>query len=259
MAKKYVSYEIDKTTALVVIDRPPVNAINLELLGELSGVFNEISENKDVLAVILTARGDRVFVAGADIDEVLSFGRKEGEEFSMEGLKGINPIADFDRPVICAVNGMALGGGCELAMACDIRVMSEKAGIGLPEANLGLMAGAGGTQRLPRLVSPGIAKLMLFTGDTISAQEALRIGLVEKVVSPDQVIPAAKEIAEKIARKGPVAIRLIKRAINEGLDLPLPEALRLQVSLFGEVCGTEDKNEGIKAFLEKRAPRFQGK
>ena len=259
MGRKFISYEMEKATAIIVINRPPVNALNPDLVNELGDVFDEIGRNADVLAVILTGAGGRVFVAGADVNDVLGYGRQEGEDFSFMGQKIINKIANFKRPVICAVNGLALGGGCELAMACDIRIMSEKASMGQPESGLGLIPGAGGTQRLPRLVSPGMAKLLLFTGDSISAQEALRIGLVEKVVPADQVLDAAKEVADKIANKGPEAIRLIKHAINEGLDLPLSDALNLEGRLFGEVCGTEDKNEGIRAFLEKRAPKYQGK
>lgn len=259
MGREFISYEIEKATVIIVINRPPVNALNTALMNELGDVFEEIGRNANVRAVILTGAGGRVFVAGADVNEILGYGREEGADFSARGQKIINKIAKFNRPVICAVNGLALGGGCELAMACDIRVMSEKASMGQPEAGLGVMPGAGGTQRMPRLVSPGMAKLLLFTGDSISAQEALRLGLVEKVVPADQVLSAAKEVADKIAGKGPEAIRLIKRAINEGLDLPLSDALNLEGKLFGEVCGTADKKEGIMAFLEKRAPKYQGK
>ncbi|MDO8784649.1 MAG: enoyl-CoA hydratase-related protein [Syntrophales bacterium] len=259
MGREFISYEMEKATAIIVINRPPVNALNTDLMNELGDVFEEIGRKADVRAVILTGAGGRVFVAGADVNEILGYGREGGEDFSLRGQKIINKIANFNRPVICAVNGLALGGGCELAMACDIRIMSEKASIGQPESGLGVIPGAGGTQRLPRLVSRGMAKLLLFTGDSISAQEALRIGLVEKVVPADQVLDAAKEVADKIANKGPEAIRLIKHAINEGLDMPLSDALNLERRLFGEVCGTEDKNEGIRAFLEKRAPKYQGK
>ena len=259
MGREFISYEMEKATAIIVINRPPVNALNPDLMNELGEAFEEIGRNADVRAVILTGAGGRVFVAGADVNEILGYGREEGEDFSAMGQKIINKIANFNRPVICAINGLALGGGCELAMACDIRIISEKASIGQPEAGLGVMPGAGGTQRLPRLTSPGMAKLLLFTGDGISASEALRIGLVEKVVPDDQVLNAAKEVADKIASKGPEAIKLIKRAINEGLDLPLSDALNLEGRLFGEVCSTEDKKEGITAFLEKRAPKYQGK
>jgi enoyl-CoA hydratase len=259
MGREFISYGLEKATAIVVINRPPVNALNTALMNELGDVFEEIGRIADVRAVILTGAGSRVFVAGADVNDVLGFGRTEGEDFSAQGQRIINKIAHFHRPVICAVNGLALGGGCELAMACDIRIMSEKASLGQPEAGLGVMPGAGGTQRMPRLVSPGMAKLLLFTGDSLSAQEALQIGLVEKVVPHDQVLNAAKEMADKIASKGPEAIRLIKCAINEGLDLPLSDALKLEGMLFGKVCSTEDKKEGITAFLEKRAPQYQGK
>ncbi len=259
MGREFISYEMEKATAIIVINRPPVNALNPDLMNELGEAFEEIGRNADVRAVILTGAGGRVFVAGADVNEILGYGREEGEDFSAMGQKIINKIANFNRPVICAINGLALGGGCELAMACDIRIISEKASIGQPEAGLGVMPGAGGTQRLPRLTSPGMAKLLLFTGDGISASEALRIGLVEKVVPDDQVLNAAKEVADKIASKGPEAIKLIKRAINEGLDLPLSDALNLEGRLFGEVCSTEDKKESITAFLEKRAPKYQGK
>jgi len=240
------------------VDRPPVNALNSQLIKEIIETFEELGSNESVAVVILTGAG-KAFIAGADIKEIPFLNSEEGQKFSALGQEMTNRIDDSPRPVLCAIEGLALGGGCEVALACDIRVASENARFGQPEVNLGVIPGAGGTQRLPRLVGKGKAKFLLYTGDTIDALEAFRIGLVEKVVSPGNALNEAKKIAKKIMAKGPVAIALTKKAVNEGINLPLQEGLKVERENFGRVCETEDKNEGVKAFLEKRIPIYKGK
>lgn len=243
---------------VVTVDRPPVNALNFQLIKEIIETFEELEKNENVAVVVLTGAGN-AFIAGADIKEIPALNSEEGQKFSALGQGMTNRIDDFPRPVLCAIEGLALGGGCEIALACDLRVASENARFGQPEVNLGVIPGAGGTQRLPRLVGKGKAKFLLYTGDTIDAREAFRIGLVEKVVSPGNALNEAKEIAKKIMAKGPMAITLIKKAVNEGINLSLKEGLKIERDNFGKACDTEDKNEGVKAFLEKRTPIFKGK
>ncbi|MCL5961335.1 MAG: enoyl-CoA hydratase-related protein [Chloroflexi bacterium] len=260
MAWEFVSYDVSEAVAVVTIDHPPANALNTRVIKELVELFTELESRKDVLAVIVTAAGNRFFVGGADIPELLDQNTVEGgSQFSVYGHRMMNKVEAFDRPVIAAINGFALGGGGELAMVCDIRMAAESARFGMPEVNLGVIPGAGGTQRLPRLVGRGRAKDLMMSGDIIDSSEALRIGLVDRVVPDAQLMTRARELASKIAAKGPVAVRLVKRAVNEGVEMPLADALKLENHLFGEACATEDKNEGVKAFLEKRPPRFRNR
>ncbi len=258
MSRQFVHAENEAGIVIVTINRPPVNALNAQLIKELIDTFDELDKDPKVSVVILTGMG-KAFIAGADIKEIPALNEESGKEFSALGQELTNRIDAFSRPVIGAIEGLALGGGCEVALACDIRIASESAKFGQPEANLAVIAGAGGTQRLPRLVGKGKAKELLFTGEMIDAQEALRIGLVEKVVSKGEALNEAKVMAWKIQGKGPVAIALTKKAVNEGMDLPLTEGLKIERDAFGKVCASEDKNEGIKAFLEKRKPNFQGR
>lgn len=257
MSRQFVNYVNEDGIVVVTVDRPPVNALNSQLIKELIETFDEL-ENEKVVSVVILTGARKTFIAGADIKEIPPLNSESGQKFSALGHRMTNRIDDFSRPVIGAIEGFALGGGCEVALACDIRVVSEDAKFGQPEVNLGVIAGAGGTQRLPRLVGKGMAKLLLFTGEMIDAQEALRIGLVEKVVSRGEALNEAKAMAQKIKGKGPVAISLTKRAITQGMELPLKEGLKVEMGAFGKVCDTEDKNEGVKAFLEKRKPNFQG-
>lgn len=254
-----LKYEVKSGIGYVIISRPEsLNALSTQVLEELMSVFREINDDPEVKTVILTGEG-RAFVAGADISQMVDLTGIQGQDMMKQGARVMNYIESIDKPVIAAVNGFALGGGCELAMACDIRVASEKAQFGQPEVNLGIIPGFGGTQRLPRLVGKGMGKYLIMTADYIKANEALRIGLVEKVVAPDDLIPACEEIAMKIMSKAPIAIRAAKIAVNNGIMLDVSTG----VALEGEACGapfcSEDRIEGMKAFLEKREANFQNK
>ena len=256
---RFVNYTIEEKLAWVTIDNPPLNALNHALIDDLKAVFNELEENEDVLIVILRGGGERAFVAGADIKQFPAMDQAVAEKFSSEGQDVLNQIENFKGPVIAAIQGFALGGGCELAMACDIRVASEDAKFGQPEINLAIIPGYGGTQRMPRLIPTGKAKELIYTGEMIDATEAMRIGLVERVVKREDLLDAAKKLATTILMKGPLAIKAAKKAINEGVALPLQEGLKLESRYFGTLFSTEDKNEGALAFLEKRKPIFKGK
>ncbi len=257
--RRFVDYTIEGKLAWVTIDNPPLNPLSHALIDELNAVFNELEENEEVLVVILRGGGERAFVAGADIKQFPTMDQAAAEKFCSEGHDVFNQIEDFKGPVIAAIQGFALGGGCELAMACDIRVASEDAKFGQPEINLAIIPGYGGTQRMPRLIPIGKAKELIYTGEMIDATEALRIGLVDRVVKRGDLMDEAKKIATEILTKGPLAIKAAKKAINEGLALPLREGLKLESRYFCPLFSTEDKNEGALAFLEKRKPIFKGK
>lgn len=249
----------DNGIAVVTIDRPPVNALNFQTVGELEHAFAQLAKDPALRAVIVTGAGDRAFVAGADIKEFPGLTREAGVEMSRRGHAVMGRIAAFPRPVIAAVNGLCLGGGCELAMACDIRIASDAAKFGQPEVNLGLIPGYGGTLRLARLVGPAVAKELLFTGRIIDAQEALAIGLVNRVVAHAGLMDACLELARTIASKAPVAVRLAKMAVSEGMEVRLEDGLEIEARYFGDACATEDMREGVQAFIEKRKPEFAGK
>lgn len=252
--------EIEGGIGLVTINRPKaLNALNAATVIELGQLFDELAKNPAVKAVILTGSGEKSFVAGADITEMQSMTAIEGRNWAKLAQAAFNKIENLPQPVIAAVNGFALGGGCELSMACDIRIASEKAKFGQPEVGLGIPAGFGGTQRLPRLVGKGRAKEMLFTGDMIDAAEALRIGLANKVVPAEELIPAAKAMAEKIMSRGPIAVQVTKTAVNEGMDTDLDTGVAYEAEVFGLCFATEDQKEGMKAFVEKRKAEFCGK
>ncbi len=257
--RHFVNYTSEGKLAWVTIDNPPLNALSHALMDELSAVFNELEENEEVLVVILLGGGERAFVAGADIKQFPTMDQAAAEKFSSEGQDVFNQIENFKGPVIAAIQGFALGGGCELAMACDIRVASEDAKFGQPEINLAIIPGYGGTQRMPRLIPIGKAKELIYTGEMIDAIEASRIGLVDRVVKREDLVDEAQKLATKILTKGPLAIKAAKKAINEGLALSLREGLKLEARYFGPLFSTEDKNEGALAFLEKRKPIFKGK
>lgn len=246
--------------AYVTVNRPKVlNALNLETMEELRAAFTDIRNDTTIRVAILTGSGEKAFVAGADIGELSKHDAISGKEYTHKGQSVLDLIEDLGKPVIACINGFALGGGCELALACTMRLASQNAKLGQPEVKLGIIPGYGGTQRLPRLVGKGVAMQLVLTGEMISAEEALRIGLVNEVTAPAELIPRADAIAQKIIANAPLAIQYAMEAVNHGLDLSLAEGLYLEATLFGVCCATEDKTEGTKAFLEKRAPQFKGK
>jgi len=253
-------FKKNENIAVVIINRPEkLNALNKETLTELGQVFNEIENDAEIRGVLITGSGEKAFVAGADILEISSLDNISGAEFSLEGQEIFNKIEQCSKPVIAAVNGFALGGGCELALACHIRVASDNAKFGLPEVGLGVIPGFGGTQRLSRIIGKGRALEMLMTGNMIDAQEAYRIGLVNKVSSKDTLEQTAMEILNTILTKGPYAVSMVIHSVNEGMDKKLSTALDEEANLFGQTCSTEDMREGTAAFLEKRKPNFTGK
>ncbi|MDF9406887.1 enoyl-CoA hydratase-related protein [Pelotomaculum isophthalicicum JI] len=259
MAWNNVLVEFDNEIAVVSVNRPKaLNALDHQTIAELGEAMAELAANQSVKVIILTGAGEKAFVAGADIAYMLSLTPMQAQEFSRHGQKVLSQIENMSKPVIAAVNGFALGGGCELSMACDIRVASEKAKFGQPEVSLGIMAGFGGTQRLARLVNPGIAKEMLFTGDIYDAQAALKFGLVSKVVPADELMDVCKKMAKRIASMGPVGVRFTKEAINQGLDMDQEKAFNIEAALFGVIFSTADQKEGMSAFLEKRKVEFKG-
>lgn len=246
--------------AIITMNRPAVlNALNEATIRELDQAIAEIEQDSDVLAVIITGSGTKSFVAGADISEIRHQTPIGARNWAKYVHAVFNRIENLPKTVIAAVNGYALGGGCELAMSCDIRIASEKARFGQPEVLLGVTPGYAGTQRLPRLVGKGRAKELMFTGDQIDAAEAYRIGLANKVVPPEQLLDAAKEMARKIMSRGQIAVRLSKAAINEGLDMDFESAQAYEAEVFGLCFATEDQKEGMAAFVEKRKANFVGK
>jgi enoyl-CoA hydratase len=260
MVLENVRYELRPPVAVVTIDRPKVlNALNLASMAELEKVFLDIRANDAIRVALLTGAGEKAFVAGADIRELASLSALQGEQMATRGQRVFQLIENCGKPVIACINGFALGGGCELALACTLRIASESARLGQPEVKLGIIPGYGGTQRLPRLIGKGAAFKMILTGETIHASEALRLGLVDEVVAADQLLPRAEQIAGTIAGMAPLAVRDSIRAVNSGYDLPLTSGLELEASLFGLACSTSDKAEGALAFLEKRPPVWTGK
>jgi len=245
---------------IVTINRPKVlNALNAATILELDRLFDEIARDDSIHVVIVTGSGEKAFVAGADIAEMASMSAIEGRNWGKLAQAVFNKLENLPQPVIAAVNGFALGGGCELAMACDIRIASEKAKFGQPEVSLGITPGFAGTQRLPRLVGKGRAKELLFSGGMIDAAEAHRIGLANKVVTPEELIAAARDMAGIIMSRGPVAVRLCKAAVNEGLDMDLESGMAYEAEVFGLCFATADQKEGMSAFLGKRKANFVGK
>lgn len=260
MSFENVLLERDGQVAVLTINRPKVlNALNEATLRDLDAALDQIEQDREIRVVIITGAGEKAFVAGADISFMENLTPLEAKKFARLGQKVFSRIENLPQPVIAAINGYALGGGCELAMACDIRVASTKAKLGQPEVNLGLIPGFGGTQRLTRLVNPGLAKEILFTADTYDAETAQRIGLVNHVVAPEELMQFCKDMAARIASRGPVAVQLCKEAVNDGLEMDLEKALIHEADLFAVVFASEDRSEGIAAFLAKRKPEFSGK
>lgn len=249
--------ESDDGIVQITINRPQVmNALNTRTMEELSRAMQEIEEDRAAGCVIITGSGDRAFISGADLQEISSLDSSEGRELSRRGQELFGFIEQFSRPVIAAINGFCLGGGCELALACHLRVASTRARLGQPEVKLGLIPGYGGTQRLPRLVGKGRALELLLTGEMISAEEALRIGLVNRVVEPEELMRNCLDLGARILKNSPMAVRRCIEAVNHGVDMPLEQSMELESLLFGMSVGSEDMKEGIEAFSEKREPRF---
>ena len=260
MAFENILLERDGAVAIVTINRPKVlNALNTPTMQEIASVMRELANDDSVRAVILTGAGEKSFVAGADINELAVQTPVGGRDHAQSGQRVLDAIEALGKPVIAAVNGFAFGGGCELAMACTLRIAADTAKLGQPEINLGLIPGYAGTQRLTRLVGRGVAMEILLTGDAISAAEAHRIGLVNRVVPAAELMNEAKKLAQQLASKAPVAARFIIDAVNRGADLPLAHAQVYETTLFGLVSTTEDMREGTKAFLEKRKPEWKGR
>ena len=246
--------------AIVKINRPKaLNALNEATVYEIGAMFDQLAMDNAVKVIIVTGSGDKSFIAGADITEMKTKTAIEGRRWGQLAQGVFSKIENIPKPVIAAINGYALGGGCELAMACDIRIASEKAKFGQPEVSLGIPPGFGGTQRLPRLVGKGRAKELLFTGDMIDAAEAYRIGLVNQVVAPQELINAAKTMARKILSRAPIAVQVCKSAVNEGLNVDLDSGIAYEAEVFGLCFATEDQKEGMTAFMEKRKANFIGK
>jgi enoyl-CoA hydratase/carnithine racemase len=260
MSYQNLRVETHDGVAVVTVNRPDkLNALDNRTMGELDQAFDSIGNDGSVRGVILTGAGEKAFVAGADIGELSRQTPVEGREHALRGQRVLDRIEHLGKPVVAAVNGFALGGGCELAMACHVRVAAEGARLGTPEAKLGLLCGYAGTQRLSRLVGKGRAFELLLTGEMVDAQEALRIGLVNRVVAREQLLAESEALLRKMLANGPVSLRFILQAVNSGLDMTQAEGQRLEATLFGLICTTQDMKEGTQAFLEKRAPKFQGK
>lgn len=254
-----IIFELKENIGYVTINRPDaLNALNTDVLNELEHVFHHISTTDEAKCVIITGAG-RAFVAGADISQMSELNTNEGRDMTIKGQRVMELIENMDKPVIAAVNGFALGGGCELSMACDVRIASEKAKFGQPEVNLGIIPGYGGTQRLPRLVGKGMAKYLIFGGEMIDAAEAYRIGLVQKVVPAEELIPEAEKFAKSILHKAPIAIKMAKTAINTGINLDLKSGVAFEAEAYVSTFCSEDRVEGMKAFVEKRQARFNNR
>lgn len=252
-----VNVETSGAIATVTINRPKaLNALNKETLEELVQCFKGIGESDEIKVVILTGGGEKAFVAGADISFMRGLTAQESKAFGELGHKAMATIENAPQPVIAAVNGFALGGGCELALSCDMRFASSNAKFGQPEVNLGVIPGFGGTQRLPRLIGKGLANELVLSGNLIDAEEAMRIGLVNRVYEPEALLDECKKLAATIASKGPTAVRLCKEAVNNGLEMDLARGCRYEADLFALCFSGEEQKEGMAAFLEKRPPKF---
>jgi enoyl-CoA hydratase len=261
MAFENVTLERDGEIAILTVNRPKVlNALNGATVADISAAVDEVAADDEVRVLIVTGAGERAFVAGADISEISQLpSASAAVEMSRRGQEVFFKVERLGKPTIAAINGFALGGGLEIALACDIRIAAEGARLGQPEINLGVIPGYSGTQRLPRVVGRGAAKLIIYTGDMISAQEALRIGLVDKVVAAGELMGTAKALAKQLATKPAVALALAKRSIDLGMEVDLDRGSAIEAMNFGIACSTEDKKEGTAAFLEKRKPVFTGR
>lgn len=254
---EFITYEVEDKVGIITINRPKaLNALNSAVLDELDAALDAVDQN-EIRCLILTGAGDKSFVAGADIGEMSTLTKAEGEAFGKKGNDVFRKLETFPIPVIAAINGFALGGGCEISMSCDIRICSDNAVFGQPEVGLGITPGFGGTQRLARLVGAGMAKQMIYTARNIKADEALRIGLVNAVYTQEELMGAAEKMAAGIAKNAPIAVRNCKKAINEGLDVDMDAAIVIEEKLFGDCFETEDQRYGMAFFLDKNKEKVK--
>ncbi len=259
MMYEFLLCEIENKVAVVTINRPPVNPLNTQVFQELSQIFDELEENEEVRAIVLTGSGQKAFVAGADINEMAGMDVVGVNKMNSVSRNVFIKIENSNKPVIAAINGLALGGGFELALACDLRICSEKAKFAFPEIGLGIIPGGGGTQRLQKIVGQGLAKELIYFGDMFKAERAQALHIVSKVVPVDEVVQTAKEWAERLAQKPPVALQMAKVAINNGSDTGLDTGLILESTCFATAFATDDRKEGLQAFVEKREPVYVGR
>lgn len=260
MAYENLLYEKKNGIAYITFNRPKVlNALNRRTVEEFGAILADARDDSAVRVLILTGAGEKSFVAGADINELAQRTPVDGRDFARFGQGVFRMLETLGKPSIAAINGFALGGGCELALACSIRIASKTAKLGQPEVKLGILPGYGGSQRLPRLCGKGAAHELILTGEMITAEEALRIGLVNRVVEPAELLPAAEALAQKIIANAPLAVKFAMEAVEHGMEMPLDEGLFLEATLFSVCCATEDMREGTRAFLEKRPAQFKGK
>src|SRR6202021_1983127 len=260
MAYDNLLFEVSDKIARITFNRPNVlNALNRKTMDELGDCLNTVRADDEIRVLILTGAGEKAFIAGADISELSQQTPVNGREFTLYGQEIIHRLETLGKPAIAAINGFALGGGCELALACTMRIASRNAKLGQPEVKLGIIPGYGGSQRLPRLCGKGVAHELILTGEMITADEALRMGLVNRVVEPAELLATAEAIAQKIIADPPGAVKYAMEAIEHGMDMTLEEGLFLEATLFGVCCSTEDMREGTRAFIEKRPAKFQGR
>lgn len=259
MSYEFLLCEISKNVAVVTINRPPVNPLNTKVFQELNTIFGELEANDEVRAIILTGSGEKAFVAGADINEMANLGLVGINKMNKISRTVFSKVENLTKPVIAAINGLALGGGLELALACDLRISSSKAKFAFPEVGLGIIPGGGGTQRLQKMVGQGVAKELLYFGEMFDAYRALELNMVNKVVPLEDLLDTAQEWALKLAQKPPVALQMLKLAINTGGNTDLESGLIIESACFANAFSTEDRKEGLQAFIEKRKPIFAGK
>jgi enoyl-CoA hydratase len=260
MAYDNLLFEVSEKIARITFNRPNVlNALNRKTMDELGDCLKKVRADDDIRVLILTGAGEKAFIAGADINELSQQTPVDGREFTLYGQEIIHRLETLGKPAIAALNGFALGGGCELALACTLRIASRNAKLGQPEVKLGIIPGYGGSQRLPRLCGKGVAHELILTGEMISAEEAWRVGLVNRVVDSSELLATAEAIAKKIIANAPLAVKYAMEAVEHGMEMPQEEGLYLEATLFGLCCATQDMREGTRAFLEKRAPKFEGR
>jgi enoyl-CoA hydratase len=260
MAYDNLLFEVSEKIARITFNRPNVlNALNRKTMNELGDCLKKVRADDDIRVLILTGAGEKAFIAGADINELSRQTPVDGREFTLYGQEIIHRLETLGKPAIAAINGFALGGGCELALACTLRIASRNAKLGQPEVKLGIIPGYGGSQRLPRLCGKGVAHELILTGEMISAEEALRVGLVNRVVESSELLATAETIAKKIIANAPLAVKYALEAVEHGMEMPQGEGLYLEATLFGLCCATQDMREGTRAFLEKRPPKFEGR